>query len=240
MSDLYKILILSFATGAMILLPLLLLIYLLIKRDRRALVLGLFSYLIFSVIGRNLLIHLVFYLDFLKVFMEKNILAYSLFLSLLSLFFIFLGRFIFIKRFDIKDELAFSSGETVLHLLYLGIPTLVVALVYMAFSYTQSFFYLGIPSEIFSSFTKILNANSLSYLPYLAYPFWLFFLNYFSYRLFSSEKTSKRLLSIALYFFFFFFHFLTYSLELYLVNTGSFLLLTLVSLVFFFRKNKIK
>ncbi|NLF37094.1 MAG: hypothetical protein GX584_08090 [Clostridiaceae bacterium] len=207
-----ELIIISISVGAFVFVPLIPNISLVVQKRGKGVLTGLLCFLLYGILLKNIFIYLILLIPSADMVLSDNLL-YTFFIALITSALHLVVRMLINYKKPINDIFAFSSGETLLQCVYIGIPLTVLNLVYSLIINFGGFEYLGIPEKLMSVVTKLINTDYTNYLPYIAYPFFILALNWLSLTVFMGNPNRKK----SFYVLSFIIEFIALSIYIYLM-----------------------
>lgn len=178
------------STALFILVPLIPFIILFFKKGHRTLLLGCLCFLVFGIILTNVFIYLLFLIPGSEAFLKKSDAVYAISISLITCLFHLIVRIYIVKKEHSIDALEFATGETLLQCIYIGVPTVVLNLVYSLMINWGGVQYIGMTESIRPVVDALITEPYTEYLTDCMYPLWILSVNFTSMYLHLSEKGS--------------------------------------------------
>ena len=147
-----ELIIISISVGAFVFVPLIPNISLVVQKRGKGVLTGLLCFLLYGILLKNILIYLLLLIPSVDMVLSDNLL-YAFFIDLITSALHLVVRMLINYKKPINDIFAFSSGETLLQCVYIGIPLTVLNLVYSLIINFGGFEYLGIPEKLMSVVT---------------------------------------------------------------------------------------
>lgn len=188
----------TISAGVFVFVPLIPFVIMIIKKRTKAMLLGMAGFSIYGIILKNLVFFLIFLIPYIKDSLSINIVIYSLSIGVISACLHLLVRYILSKKQDIADTIAFSTGESFIQCIYVGVPVAVLNLVYALIVNFGGFEYIGMTDKLMPVLTSLINADYTESLPNIAYPFWVFAVNWLTLSIFNNNKLLSALTEFAL------------------------------------------
>ncbi|MFA7673858.1 MAG: hypothetical protein WCY62_08415 [Clostridia bacterium] len=163
-------------------------VILFIKKGHRTLLLGCLCFLIFGIILTNLFIYLLFLIPGFEAFLKKSDAVYAISISLVTCAIHMIVRTYIVRREHNIDALEFAAGETLLQCIYIGIPTIVLDLIYSLMINWGGVQYIGVTESIRPVVDALVNEPYTEYLTDCMYPIWILSVNFASMYFHLREK----------------------------------------------------
>lgn len=189
-----NLILISISAGAFIFMPLIPFITMILKKRTKSMILGMAGFSIYGIILKNLVFLLILLIPFFKSLFSSKPVIYSVFIGIASALIHVFVRYYLLKKTGVEDKWAFTTGESFIHCIYIGIPTVVLNLIYALVINLGGFEYVGITEKLIPVATSLINADYTEFIPYIAYPFWVFALNWLTFTLFIKNKFVSALL----------------------------------------------
>ena len=189
-----NLILISISAGAFIFMPLVPFITTILKKRGKSMILGMAGFSVYGIILKNLVFLLILLIPFFKSLFSSDPVIYSVFIGIASALIHVFVRYYLLKKTGVEDKWAFTTGESFIHCIYIGIPTVVLNLIYALVINLGGFEYVGITEKLIPVATSLINADYTEFLPYIAYPFWVFTLNWLTFTLFIKNKFVSALL----------------------------------------------
>ncbi|MFA5341946.1 MAG: hypothetical protein WC332_09225 [Clostridia bacterium] len=197
MVETVNLILISVSLGAFAIVPLIPFIRMILNERTKPVISGIASFSIYGIILKNLVFFLIFLIPALKTSITENTLIYSLTVGVVSAFLHVLIRHIFNKKKEIKDIFSFSTGESFIQCIYIGIPISLLSFVYALVINLGGFEYIGITEKLIPIATSLINADFTEYLPYIVYPFYVFCQNWLTLSIFTRSRTLSTIADAA-------------------------------------------
>lgn len=240
MVGIIELIAISLSTLAFILVPLILVIIVISNKAGKPILFGMLCFLLYGIVAKNLILYGLSLFNSIQNIFMSNTLLYSLLIAFVTAILHVLIRMIINSKGLIKDAYAFSLGETTLQCIYIGIPAVVLNLVYALMINLGGLRFVGITKDLIPVATVLINSDYTVYLPYILYPFWALALNWLTLMLFIKKSRSGAIIvsflveAIAI----FVYSYLMLE-KLYEMNTLYMFILSIIALtVFLFLRNK--
>jgi len=176
------------STALFILVPLIPFIILFFRKGHRTLLLGCLCFLVFGIILTNVFIYLLFMIPGFEAFLKKSNAVYAISISLVTCVIHIAVRTYIVRRKHNIDALEFATGETLLQCIYIGVPTVVLNLVYSLMINWGGVEYIGMTESIRPVVDALINEPYTEYLTDCMYPIWILSVNFASMYFHLREK----------------------------------------------------
>lgn len=240
MVGIIELIAISLSTLAFILVPLILVIIVISNKAGKPILFGMLCFLLYGIVAKNLILYGLSLFNSIQNIFISNTLLYSLLIAFVTAILHVLIRMVINSKRLIKDVYAFSLGETTMQCIYIGIPAVVLNLVYALMINLGGLRFVGITKDLIPVATVLINSDYTVYLPYILYPFWVLALNWLTLILFMKKNRSGTIMvsflveTIAV----FVYSYLMLE-KLYEMNTLYMFILSVIALtVFLFMRKK--